>query len=774
MKKLSLLIFAIVFSLGGIFVSPAFTSAIEEPIIEFTEVRTSTEFITKMNGSANIVLGNDIDFNGQVIHIDEFSGNLDGNGFTISNFVVKSDNHSYGLVNQLNGGKIYNLRLNGSITYDLTESNKTPVNIGGFAGLVSGGGIIKNCEIVNINYNSINKVSVEGVEDTKTSENQLHFVTQFTFGGVAGAVVGNKSTVTNCVNHSGVDLSTSLSATNVMRAGGIVGRLHDGSVNFCSALGNITYSSNVSSSNITFYNGGIIGEVEGSETKAYNLTYEGAINRVEQDNYASLDSASGAIIGRISTLVDKDRIDISNCYWTNGTLENAFGENDVYTYDTEVVNRVRKIDRNFYTSPNWHKRYGEWDFDYTWIMLGEEDKPTKLHLQCFQNFKYSFNDFLDADGILKKKDSQEIGEYKYGSKVEINLEIENEYLGFFDLQQVLLNSNPITDYEKKETLNGFTIVLTASDKTDGRYSFKMKEIPFKCYVESEDINKGGVKRLGDRVVSSRIELTLSYTKNESQKLTIISETDTHSIYTPLNWTLYYKAEEGQTPDKEDSDGKWVLQPNFPSYSNSQLEFLFGKDSVFNRSFKLVANYTDEEAFVVNVRGDDNVSYIKFLGLEMSNDGIQTSPSETRAELVVSVKEGYELDVDRLKGVVSSLYGNNNVGTLIPSSPQVNEKGETTYYIYLNMREIDKNKSGLNISLNVYTKVKTVEENDSLLWLWIILPIVAVLIVVSIILFVIIRRRRLMKARLKIDGANTKTDKKNKSKEKSADYKDFYY
>ncbi len=763
MKKISLFIFAIIISLGGVFISPIFTNAADDIVANEIKVSSVEEFkseMNKANADTTIKLTNDLNFANQTIQIDTFSGKLDGNGYAISNFGVTSENHNYGLVNHLNGGTISNLKISGTIEYNLVNSVKTPVNVGSVAGLVSNGGVIKNCEIISVNYKTIGNET-------------LSFTTQFTFGGIAGAVVDSKSMITNSVNHASVELSTSLSANNLMRAGGIVGRLHDGNVSFCSALGDIVFAATESSSNITFYNGGIIGEVEGSTTKAYNLTYEGDIRQREEGNYAS--DFTGAIVGRISTLVDANQIDLSNCYYTNENFEKAFAENSVYTYDETKVSWVKEITRSFYTqqSERWHKRYGEWDFDYTWIMLNEENGTSKLHLQCFQMFEYSFNDFLDADGIISSNSIIE-SSCKYGDKVRVDLIINEDYRGYFELKQVLLNSSPMNEYEAEQTRDGYTVSFDANDKTDGKYSFKMEAIPFKCFVVSSDINMGGVKRLGDRVLSSSLELNLTYARNESQRQTIVSETDVHSIYTPEKWELYYWTGSEEANIGEGSEQFWEKQSdNFSS--NSQIEIMFGSSEAFDRSFKLVAKYTDQKALIVNVRGDENVTSIKFRGNDMTDAGIKASPTETRAELVVSVKEGYELDVDRLKSVVSSLYGNNNVGTLIPSPPQENESGETIYYIYLNMRDINSNQpTNMNVVFNVYTKVKIVEEEGNLLWLWITLPIVVVLIVVGLVLFFVLRRYRYMNAKFKNDSATNKTNKKKQPKEKQADYKDFYY
>ncbi len=753
MKKLSFIMFAIVFSLGGLFVAPSFTSAVDEPPIV---VSTASDFVSKVKGSANIKLGGNLDFRGGTINAEEFSGKLDGNGYTISNFVIKSDNHNYGLISHLNGGEISNLKLDGSVEYDFSSSSQTPVNVGLVAGLVSNGGIIKNCEITNLKINTVGK------------EN-LSFTTQFTYGGIAGAVINEKSAVTNCVNHSSVDLSTSLSATNLMRVGGIVGRLHDGSVSFCNARGNITYAAVEIDSSITFYNGGIIGDVEGSSTKAYNLTFEGEISRNSETDYSTSSSRSGGIVGRISSLADLEQIDLSNCYWTNEDLERAFDEDNGYTFDPQYVRYQKDIQRVFYTnSENWHKRYGEWDFGKTWIM------SSVLHLQCFQSFNYSFNDYVDPDGIIDEERSSIPNICKYGEKVEIRLQIKDEYKGYYTLKQVLLNSAPMNDYTVvDDSANGrYTITFDSNDRTDGSYSFKMDAISYKCFVVSSDANKGLVKRVSDRQASSSLELNLTYARNDTQRQSILSQTDSHSIYTPSGWKLYHWT--GNTTPTIDG-ASWQEVQTFADAGKTQLDIMFGRSEYFNRPFKLVAYYTDEEAFIVNVRGDDNITSIKFLGIDMTEEGIKTSSSETRAELVVAVKEGYELDIDRLNSVVSSLYGGGSVGTLIPSTPQVNENGETTYFIYLNMKNINKNGTGLNVALNLYTKVKTEEKNDDLLWLWITLPIVVVLIVVGIVLFFLLRRRRILNARLKNDNTTlVKNNKKEKPKEKQADYKDFYY
>lgn len=116
---------------------------------EYTLVSTYTELI---NATGNIYLLGDIDCGGKTLNFREFNRELNGNGFTVSNFKVEPRNVArlkYSIFTSLTGGACIK-----DITFDsavvmLPATRKTELRIAGLAGTASGDVSISNVAVRN-------------------------------------------------------------------------------------------------------------------------------------------------------------------------------------------------------------------------------------------------------------------------------------------------------------------------------------------------------------------------------------------------------------------------------------------------------------------------------------------------------------------------------------------------------------------------------------------------------------------------------------------------
>lgn len=167
------------------------------------------------NSSAKFLLVKDIDYSGtQIEPINGFSGVFDGNGHTISNFVIKVEKNGYddvyvGLFST-SMGTIKNLLINGA-NVSASSTNGCFVIIGTICG--NNGGIIKNCRVFNS--------SVFGKTERKGKMQAVHI------GGISGYLL-ESGKVQNCISYKNTivgNVSTGKSDnTAFSECGGIIGK----------------------------------------------------------------------------------------------------------------------------------------------------------------------------------------------------------------------------------------------------------------------------------------------------------------------------------------------------------------------------------------------------------------------------------------------------------------------------------------------------------------------------------------------------------------------
>ena len=269
------------------------------------EVTTTQEFATLIENASygNIVLTEDLDFDGIKLSPKTFAGKLDGNGHTISNVVLtgngdfalfkfskgeiknltielKENTYSKvksfaGLV-KINTGKITNCLIveNGTITLNLLEG----ASVGGLVAENNGGTLIKNSVDTNFVITGVKKANISGLAGVvkemstiKQNNVKCHIEIQ---GGASSTNVGGLAGYVTTTNEKEIDISENkvdmyLSESGTSQGsnyGGLIGKGFCGSENNYT-LGQIVLDS-VSGDN---YAGGLYGSYQGSTT-------DGAIN----------------------------------------------------------------------------------------------------------------------------------------------------------------------------------------------------------------------------------------------------------------------------------------------------------------------------------------------------------------------------------------------------------------------------------------------------------------------------------------------------------------
>lgn len=162
----------------------------ENPAFEnYVEITTAEEFLKITENTAGVyVLGKNIDLSGKSWTAVDFSGSLDGSGFTVSGLRTN-------LFNSVTG-TVKNLKLN--VNVNVTNTGNCQ-QIGGFAKAANGNAVIENITV----YGSIH---TEGNYDC---------------GGVIGGTSDGSPIIRNCKNYAMVT-----SVNNGNQTGGVIGALH--------------------------------------------------------------------------------------------------------------------------------------------------------------------------------------------------------------------------------------------------------------------------------------------------------------------------------------------------------------------------------------------------------------------------------------------------------------------------------------------------------------------------------------------------------------------
>lgn len=778
---------------GGIVVGiPTYSFAEDNDAVNLT-ISTPDEFVstfkastTYNNQNVNITLTADLDFSETDLSSiyqtkNTFCGTFDGNGWTISNINLSSEFLYYGLIPYAKDATIKNLSVTGDVKFTFKEDNIQEI----FAGIIVGYGentVIENCELNNVKViteempqepeNSfINLAKNEEEKEPRIEQERtlidIPVYSNINFGALAGKMIGNPRTgilaegeanIVNCVSY--YDINVNINKNSTLSVGGLVGTLEQAYILNCLSFGDITYSNSTAqtySSSSEQYFGGAVGYMIGANSMIKNTCYGGNISS-ETDN-STLKVYEGAIVGGVSP---SSKITVNNInfdYYTDDLNAIGYISSPI---TSDKIQQVNLISRNFLlNSENFDVASPEWNFDEIWMQVNSE-----LHLQQFQSFDFSFNQVLDVTSVIDNatfvigdEEYSESISVKYGTTIYLSVNFKNEYVGYYELSSVLLNSkilnlnlnyNQYVVQDEGGNVIGYKIPITVSDLTDGSYSFTVSAKLYDCVITVSDdakLNKQGGVRSTD-ASSTTEEMPIPFTYGSAVRRIIAVG---NGIYSFDYWELYYIQEDGS-----------LQKVDFEEDTDSTVTIKFGV-APFNKEFKLVAYFTSEGAIKVGV-ANYNQSQIKSItigGQLYDGENISVSPNNSRLTLEIVTNKNYILDYQSFMTNLQNTYGSSVI--MMSSDPATDETtGETTYKFSMNMKVIqDLENNELPLSLTI---VQDTSNNGSdLLWLYITIPAVVV-VIAGVVTFILLKRR---------GGRGGKGGKAPKQEEKKSSYKDYY-
>ncbi len=805
MKKVKSFIFTFILAvIVGAFFAPAIfvDSTLAEDEVEVIEILNESQgdksFVSVLskaeNYSKNIKLMSDLDLTdidlASIWEVQEnsiFTGTFDGNGYSIKNLTISSKTSNYGLFGFTSGAIIQNLKLGGNIVYDIPEGAISQL----FLGTIVGSGSntkISNCEVGDVNY----KDGTETFSKILGKEEIIETRTKLTFGGIAGKLE-SASSLTNCITYLQGEFSCTLTAPSPVKLGGLVGVVDTSYLLNVVSFNEIKVSAN--SSNITFYCGGIVGEVQGDKAEIINTAFGGNYS-VSNENLGSF--IEGGVVGIVFSICPESK-NMAFDYWLDSNVP-AFGERSNFEIlDPNNVKPVAGINYTFLRDiKNWHVNKEPWNFSLVWNYTS-----SRLHLQVFQYFNYSFALDIDNNGVLNKEncsfnDLTGNTTFKYGETLNIKLALKDNYRGYYSLSSItpkldktLYTIEPyyadIVSWNNfnRHVVSGYNIQVKVSGATAGEYSFIFEAIKFDCsVVVGENIevsdNMGGVRYRGASTTTKNLAIKDLTIESSVQEIEAVPS----GRFNFERWELYVavqnaNGEEEFVEDKIFNESNDAVKPI--------LSFKFGADpnidptsSHFNNKFKLVAIFSDAKAIQVGFTGYNNeiITEVKFNGeIYTGENPIKVSSTARGVELVVTIKEGYELDLDSFLRFMKNAYGGDDISLLNSCSVTPNEDNSNSYrFSSINMASIQKGlgENNKKIDIQIRAIVQQKENENNLLWLWLLIGVGgAVAIAGGLIAFFVIRRRNLMR-RLGADGkGNTTQAKVKKTKAKETDYRDYY-
>lgn len=777
MKKTFIFLFAILLCMtGGIAVASSFDVASAEVEYDEVEVSNGQQLLSTLsalstydNDSIKIVLTGDIDLEGidlSSLYLERrtFTGFFEGNGYEISNFTLSSSTNVYGLIPYASGATIQNVRITGQVEFNFAENNTLPV----YAGVLVGQGenvTIKNCELYNItSLSAIEEAQEERIEHSIS----LPVYSNLTFGGLIGIATGyssslqaNRSVIENCINY--YDLNLNMLTSSRVSAGGIVGLLNNGSkVINCLNFGNISLQGQSVSTADSQYLGGIAGEISGNATTIKNTASDGTISLSSNGQ----NCFAGAIVGYLNCPQASTNYNVNFSYWSQGVIQfygTGYGITSNYLAQQAVINQALLSTSSLFDTVE----YG-FNFNYDFTMLEGE-----ILLQRFQEYDFEFHTTLDNGNIISLASfssanygtSSRLSE-RYGEEITITITFAEDYVGYYSLSAIspiLVNSNelPADDYVSQPLTSsrgvyGYEIKVTACDLTAGTYSFTLDSNQYNCEFEISESayaeNQGLLRRVGATRPTTIIRFPFSY---RDRSVSVRAEGNGYFVFS--HWELFYK----------DSNGEFTLQGVMSdSISENAVVSVEYGTAPFDREFRLVANFTDEDAVKLTIGNYSQGSVSSITVDDAIYEGGQLLvPSSGTITLVVVTNSGYLMDVEAFTTFIQNLYGEGNSTDGLVSEPITDEAtGQTTYRFRINMSNLYSNLTDKQLPITLIINEDDSVNNDDLLWVYITVPIVAVLII-GIVIFIILRHRG--------GGGGGKKVKAVKESVKKTNYKDYY-
>ena len=691
---------------------------------------------------SSITLTDDIDMSGITLEgkpnsSSNFTGVLEGNGFSISNlsFEGVDGSNNVGLIPAANGATIQNLRISGSVSFNFSQTDNSIVNVGLLVGKAFDT-TISNCEIAVDNI---------AFDFSKSSAN---------VGLIAGSA--DLCQISDVVVKGGLDVK--VDQGNTFNIGGLVGAFSSSSISRSIFFGPISTSKEQDSSQEVFV-GGLLGFAQGDSKIKDNGS---------SATLTSTFAVQGGLIGQVSSNSAVASYNLNYCYWTGADLP-AVGSNGQQYGKTDTLTSISGLSHSFLLdSQNFDPSSTGFDFD---LVFGVAD--TEIVLQRFQTFSFSFNDTLNdyiekPVFVVEGEEKEELTSVAYGKKIKIKLEItkllDNGYsvenlVEYLEVQRILVSNSSVDIHGYNITSNAgenaFEIDFAANGTTAGSYSFEIFAKSYQCeFVAAKDgqVLPGGVTFSGIDPVESRSQsLTV-----ESAKTTIMAVAS--GYYTFDHWNLYYRDQNGQW--KTEPEANWENSDFGVNSTLASLPISFGIKP-FDQAFKLEAVFSSENGIAIDFVNfnSDHIALVKVQGNTYNNQPVIILRTLTNAIIEVVMNEGYEFDSHAFARSLQAMY-NQAVAVEEVVTQSQNSDGQNVYTLKVDVAKICENGDEGFINFSLPSKVADNGSGNNLLWLWITLPCVIVAAGVAVFLIVYFKKRSQARANVK-------------KKEKEISYKDFY-
>lgn len=348
-----------------------------------TIIKTAEDFEAMANDPEGYyVLNNDIDFDGKTLPAmftssssKQFKGTFDGQGFTISNFNLKSESN-VGVFGYTNTAVIKNLNMN-NVNADFSSSGKSNSNIGALVGSANKT-TIENCKVSDVkikikgstsaelNVGGVigfgENLSLKNITAEDVSIEYLQARLKVSTGLFAGKLKGNSLNSDNVIvddcNASGSLIVNChfTSAVGYVYVGGFVGNLGTASLikDSYSNADIVVSRSKDSSTNYNYFNLAVGGFMGINNEGSINILSCAAIADIT--GYAGIKPTDGVSVDYSNSIMCEDSDDIKNNAYFGGFAGKTIDlfakiENAVYVKKSTGVNvnaaSVNKAEREY-------------------------------------------------------------------------------------------------------------------------------------------------------------------------------------------------------------------------------------------------------------------------------------------------------------------------------------------------------------------------------------------------------------------------------------------
>mgnify|MGYP004456246661 CR=1 FL=1 len=678
-----------------------------------------------------------------------FTGTFDGNGYTIKNLTLSSNNGFYGLFPYAKNATIKNLKIEGW-SFDFENASTDDI----VAGLLVGYGKdvrFENCELVLKDESGVQTILLGSYGENNAPQALNNNIT---FGLLAGYIDGNASlasneaNIKNCLVEGNVQLiQTDDKLANI---GGLVGKLKNGFISHCIYNGKVEYSGQGSLAKKV---GGIIGEAQGSNAKVRNVCFDGTVSVA---NLSSL--SSGNIVGGKNASDYPTNDNFNYCYWTSLNGEGIGGESLIRP---TFINTTALSKDFLLAEENFDDTLSPWNFDTVW-----SSKNGVIHLQNFMTFGLELNAQADVGGVFTaqiKGSNTKTVHKRYNDKVEFVLTTADEAKkDWYVFDGVLVNGTALSSdlYDVTNGASPYTITVQANALTEGTYSFRAKELKYSGLVETavqDDetaTDYGGVKIKGAISTSTSLSLDFSYA-SQTKNIEAVGK----GKYIFAGWELYYLNEEGawEKQDKKVSaDNSKDISVTYTPSDSAKL---------YNRPFKIVALFS-KNVKVVNFANYDKsqIKSLKINGEEFNGEGIEVAAGSTNVSLEIVTKNA-TMNADKFVQDFNKLHADNPLS--LRDAPLVDEEAQEVIYTFtldislIDNAELDENNT---LHLSITTQKARMGASKNMIWLYILLPVFLVACITAIIIIFVKKKR---------GGKGKRKTVKKTSDTKKVSYKDYY-